>query len=157
MDVNFQCPECHQELTVDAAGAGSQIECPTCGSRIQIPAPDPTNLHVGNPILASAAAKEDRHFSVPQHAMPADALIAKPLASLDVTAKTTDKQLRVKTIKRSDCVEVGKDHFDEMVTKFLTKVGEENIIGIHPVSCAHQDLNSREWVNDFGVLIVYRG
>ena len=38
MDIVFNCPNCEQELAVDQSGAGSQIECPSCGETITIPA-----------------------------------------------------------------------------------------------------------------------
>jgi ribosomal protein S27E len=36
MDIVFNCPNCEQELAVDQSGAGSQIECPSCGETITI-------------------------------------------------------------------------------------------------------------------------
>ena len=36
--------------------------------------------------MASAAAREEKHFSVPVHDTPAESLIAKPLATLEVAA-----------------------------------------------------------------------
>jgi DNA-directed RNA polymerase subunit RPC12/RpoP len=157
MDLNFQCPNCQQDLTVDASGAGSEIECPSCNSRIVIPQPVKGEAHVINAMASSAAAKEEKHFTVPQRDIPTENLIGKPLVPLDVAAKTTDKQLRVKTIRRSDCVEVGKDHFDEIVSQFLGRVGEAAIVTITPITYSHMDLASREWIADFGVVIVYRG
>jgi hypothetical protein len=52
---------------------------------------------------------------------------------------------------------VGKDHFDEVVSHFLEKVGEANLIKIETFNYTHQDLATREWVTDFGAMIVYRG
>jgi hypothetical protein len=92
---------------------------------------------------------------VPVHDKPTEVLIEKPLPPLEVAAKEGIK-LRVKTFRRSDCVEVGKDHFDEIVTAFLNKVGEANVVTITPITYTHQDLASREWITEFGVLIVYR-
>jgi len=160
MDVIFKCEHCDQELSVDASGAGTEINCPSCGEPIIIPGPPATaaraagTQHAGA-IGASAAAKEDKHFSVPVHDKPTEVLIEKPLPPLEVAAKEGIK-LRVKTFRRSDCVEVGKDHFDEVVTAFLNKVGEANVVTITPITYTHQDLASREWITEFGVLIVYR-
>lgn len=159
MDLIFKCQHCEQELSVDSTGAGSEIECPSCGQKIIIPQPeqaDATQPHLVNPISASAAAKEDRHFSVPQRDKKAETLIEKPLAPLEVAAKE-GIHLRIKTFKRSDCVEVGKDHFDEVVTKFLEKIGESSVVSISPIAYSHQDLASRDWITDFGVMIVYKG
>ena len=157
MDLNFQCPHCGQDLTVDDSGAGAEIECPSCESRIVVPSPEPNRSRVINPIAASAAAKEDKHFSVPVHDKPTESLITKPLVPLEVAAKDTGKQVRVRTFRRSDCVEVGKDHFDEVVSRFLAEVGEENIVSITPINYTHQDLASRQWITDFGVLVVFKG
>ncbi|HXG49472.1 MAG TPA: hypothetical protein VNO52_17750, partial [Methylomirabilota bacterium] len=126
-------------------------------SKITIPAAAaPPPPRVTNPILASAAAREHKHFAVPQHDKKAESLIAKPLKPLDAAAKETDKGLHVKTIRRSDCVEVGKDHFDQIVTEFINKIGEPNIINISTFTYSHQDLSSRAWITDMGVMIVYR-
>jgi hypothetical protein len=93
---------------------------------------------------------------VPVHDKPAESLITKPLVPLEVAAKEAIK-LRVKTMRHSDCIEVGRDHFDEFVTRFLEKIGEAHLVSITPITYSHQDLASREWVADYGVIIVYRG
>ncbi len=154
MDINFKCTNCGQDLTVDASGSGLQIECPSCGQQITVPHVEQKIL---NPIMVSAAAHEVKHFVVPQHAKESDVTIEKPKPTLETAAKTTDRAVKVKTIRRSDCVEVGKDHFDEVVSRFLEKVGEPNVRSITPITYTHQDLASRQWITDFGVLIVYMG
>ena len=86
MDINFKCPNCGQELSADESGAGSAIQCPACNGNLVIPAaagPPGGNL---NPIASSAAAREHKHFSVPQREKAADPLIAKPLKPLDAVA-----------------------------------------------------------------------
>ena len=169
MDVIFNCPKCDQELAVDSSGAGTEIECPSCGETIIIPGPDSGNARplVGaarggdanpiNPIASSAAAKVEMHLRVPVHKTPTESLIEKPLAPLEVAAKETDKKMRVKTIKHTDCIEVGHDKFDEVVSSFLVKVGEANIINISPMSYTHIDIGSQKLLTDFAVMIVYRG
>lgn len=184
MDIIFECPTCKQELSIDAEGAGSQIDCPACNTKVTVPNPDeelvaapapapiagkpgtppppaasdkPTPSAVINPMSTSAAAKESKHFSVPVHAGPTESLIAKPLPTLEVAAKETDRQMRIKSFRHSDHVEVGKDHFDEHLNQWLGKVGEQNIIKISTFSYTHQDLASRAWVTDYGVMVVYRG
>jgi DNA-directed RNA polymerase subunit RPC12/RpoP len=159
MDVIFNCRHCDQELSIDSGEAGREIDCPSCGNKIVIPAPDPqapAEPRVVNPMAASAGAKEEKHFSVPVHDKPAESLITKPLVPLEVAAKEAIK-LRVKTMRHSDCIEVGRDHFDEFVTRFLEKIGEAHLVSITPITYSHQDLASREWVADYGVIIVYRG
>lgn len=188
MDIIFECPHCKQELSIDSAGAGSEIECPSCTKVVRVPetedapanaapasAPAPAGVaaaaapapgapggvaQVGkviNAMATSAAAKEVKHFVVPVHAGPTESLIAKPLPTLDVAAKDTERQVRVKSFRHSDHVEVGKDHFDEHVCQFLGRIGEENIMSIHPFNYTHQELASRAWITDYGILVVYKG
>jgi hypothetical protein len=172
MDVIFNCPKCEQELAVDSSGAGSQIDCPSCGETIVIPAPEtvvnvpgvPTThtaqrgeVHPVNPIASSAAAKVEMHLRVPVRATPTESLIEKPLVPLEVAAKETDKKIRVRTIKHTDCVEVGHDKFDEVVSNFLGKVGESNVISITTLTYTHLDIGTQKLLTDFGVMVVYRG
>jgi len=173
MDVIFNCPKCDQELAVDSSGAGTEIECPSCGEPIVIPSSGPP-ARLGNAehavaaprggaapinaIASSAAAKVEMHLKVPVHNAPTASLIEKPRPPLEAAAtKDTDKKIRVKTIKHTDCVEVGHDKFDEVVTNFLAKVGESNIVNITTLSYTHLDIGSQKLLTDFGVMIVYRG
>jgi DNA-directed RNA polymerase subunit RPC12/RpoP len=161
MDLVFKCEHCEQELSVDDSAAGVEIECPSCGQAITVPAPppgappQPENL---NPMATSAAAREERHFKVPTYEKPPPpAAIEKPLKPLEAAAKETGKGIRVKTIRHSDHIEVGKDLFDEHVSQILQKIGEPNIISITPITYTHMDLATRQWVTDYGVLVIYRG
>lgn len=182
MDVIFNCPNCEQELAVDAAAAGSEIQCPTCNRTLTIPAPDKAKSvtdsqavpapsaeanvsessaaaageHSGA-MASSAAGKMHMHFKVPQHDKPADALIQKPNKPLEVAAKDTEKKIRTKTIRHTDCIEVGKDRYDEIVSEFLQKVGRENIISISPINYTHMDLGTRQLMTEFGVTVIYNG
>jgi hypothetical protein len=65
--------------------------------------------------------------------------------------------MRIRCIKRTECVEVGKDHFDEVVTEFLSKVGEANVVSINTINYSAIDLGTRQILTDYGLLIVYRG
>lgn len=171
MDVIFNCPKCEQELAVDSSGAGTEINCPSCGEPITIPAPEspaprsgaeaPAAVprfepHTINPISSSAAAKVEMHLRVPVHATPAASLIEKPLIPLEA-AKDADKTIHTKTIRHSECIEVGHDKFDEIASKFLAKIGEANIISINTISYSHVDIGSQKILNDFGILVVYKG
>ena len=172
MDVIFNCPKCEQELAVDSTGAGTEINCPACGESIVIPVPElvvnrpgvdsapgapRVEVHPINPIASSAAAKVEMHLRVPVHKTPTASLIEKPLAPLEVAAKESDKKVRVKTIKHTDCIEVGHDKFDEVVSNFLIKVGESNMISITTLTYTHLDIGTQKLLTDFGVMIVYRG
>ena len=171
MDVIFNCPKCDQELAVDSSGAGESINCPACGESIMIPEPNNVVPRVGvqndsppvrieglpvNPISSSAAAKVELHLKVPSN-KAAESLIAKPLAPLEVAAKDTEKKMRVKTIRHTDCIEVGHDKFDEVVSNFLNRVGESNVVSLTPITYTFLDIGTQKLMTEFGVMIVYRG
>jgi hypothetical protein len=174
MDVIFNCPKCEQELAVDSSGSGTEIECPACGETIVIPEPQSVvprpgvpgvaadgpsarvEAHPINAIASSAAAKVELHLRVPTN-KTAESLIAKPLVPLEVAAKDSDKKIRTKTIRHTDCIEVGHDKFDEMVSNFLARVGEANIIGIHPINYTNLDIGTQKLMTEYGVLVIYRG
>lgn len=176
MDLVFKCPKCGQELAVDASNAGEQTECPSCNQEITIPAasiapPPPPPAPVAEPaaaaggwanpgagaIASSAAAKVVMHLSVPVHDEPSESLISKPLPTLEVAAKETDRQLRIKCIRHVDCVEVGHDRFDETVCKFLAKIGDANFVSMNTIAYSIIDVASQKLLTDYGVLIVYHG
>jgi hypothetical protein len=170
MDLVFNCPKCAQELEVDANGAGEEIDCPACGERIRIPEPAPGPAPAAgagpdpnappqpvNVIAASAAAKVEKHLRVPVHDKPQEKLITKAAVPLEVAAKESDRQLRVKCIRHVDCVEVGHDKFDGIVTAFLGKIGEQNLVSITTLAYSFVDIASQKLLTDYGVMIVYRG
>jgi DNA-directed RNA polymerase subunit RPC12/RpoP len=175
MDLIFNCPKCEQELAVDASGAGEEIECPECGQPITIPMPDSpgvktsaapvttapvetsaTNNDVASTVAASAAARIKKNLKVPVTANPAAKLIAKPATPLEVAAKASDRKMRIKCIRHNDCVEVGHDRFEEVVTEFLGKIGEVNIVSIHPINYSYVEMGSQRELTDFGVMIVFK-
>ena len=175
MDIIFNCPNCDQELAVDAGGDGSEINCPNCNAVITIPAQQaprpetgaiPTSIPAsmamhqgGEPASAMqslAAAKVEMHLKVPVRSAPSEVLVKAGPKTLEVSAKGMDKQIRVKTIRHTDCIEVGHDKFDEFVTNFLTKIGEPNIVGIHPLTYTHIDIGSQKIMTEYAVLIIYK-
>jgi DNA-directed RNA polymerase subunit RPC12/RpoP len=167
MDIIFNCPKCEQELAVDSTGAGSEITCPSCSEKIVIPAAGrasstvlPTQhdaAHPVNPIASSAAAKIEMHLKVPVHSKSPESLIGKSAKPLDVTAKESDKKLKVKTIRHTDCIEVGHDRFDEVVTDFLQRVGETHVVSVTALTYTHLDIGSQKLMTDYAVMVVYRG
>jgi DNA-directed RNA polymerase subunit RPC12/RpoP len=185
MDIIFDCPQCEQELAVDGSGSGSEIECPSCGETIVIPASGkeaegetaaaaPVDAAAAaaaakaandrfipppsvNAIASSAAAKVEMHLKVPVSAKPTASLIAKVNKPLEVSAKESDKTIRVKTIRHTDCIEVGHDKFDETVTAFLNKVGEKNIVSITPLTYTFLDIGSQKIMTEYAVFVVYKG
>jgi len=159
MDITFTCPNCKQQLEAPTALSGSAINCPSCNHQLVIPQPDPTNVASGGPGADGNAARlEDKHFIVPVSEKPTESLIRKALPPLEVAARTDGVHtLRVKTIRHSDCVEVGKDRFDEMVSDVLNKIGEPNVVNVSVFNYEHLDLGTRQMVTDYGILIVFRG
>ena len=170
MDIIFNCPHCEQEMAIDSSGAGSEIQCPSCSQKITIPAgatpPVPESVPEGavgvshqstaHSIATSAAAKVEMHLKVPVRDKPGEVLIAKPKPPLEAAAKGTDKKIRVRTIRHSNCIEAGHDKFDERVTDFLNEVGEANLVVVHTVSYTHFDVGTQKLLTDYGVLVVYR-
>jgi DNA-directed RNA polymerase subunit RPC12/RpoP len=156
MDLTFHCPNCRQELAVDASAAGSAIECPTCGTQIAVPSPDLTNVHPLNPIAASAAARIERHFSVPVHDAPAEILVKKAAVRVEEPLPDGGKKLKIKIFRHSDCIEVGHDRYEEIVSDFLNKIGEVNIVSINALGYTHVDIGSQKILTDYAVQIIYR-
>jgi DNA-directed RNA polymerase subunit RPC12/RpoP len=165
MDIIFNCPKCEQELAVDSSGAGSEINCPSCSEKIVIPQAarpataerPPAGGPSGSAIASSAAAKIEMHLKVPVHDKPAESLITKPATPLEVAARESDRKMKVKTIRHTDCIEVGHDRFDEMVTAFLQKVGETHVVSVTPLSYTHLDIGSQKLMTDYAVMVIYRG
>ncbi len=157
MDLTFICPACKQQLEADTAMSGSEIQCPTCNNKLVIPEADAANVRTHNPIASSASAKQEYHFSVPVHDEPVESLIVKPKPPLEAAARGEEKQLRIRCIRRTDCVEVGKDHFEEVVNDFLNKIGETNLVSINTLNYTHIDMGTRQILTDYGVMIVYKG
>jgi len=157
-------------MAVDSSGAGSEIQCPSCGEKIMIPAeatppvPDSTpagaaggGTQTGHAIASSAAAKVEMHLKVPVRDKPGEVLIAKPKPPLEAVARGADKKIRVRTIRHATCIESGHDKFDERVTEFLDSVGEANLISIHTINYTHFDVGIQKIMEDYGIVVVYRG
>jgi len=72
-------------------------------------------------------------------------------ATLEREAAGMNKLL-VKTFLRGDFVKDKKDTFDEEVSKFLSSLEEENLVGVHPVQYTADEKKG----NDFGVMILYK-
>ena len=153
---------------MDSAGAGTEIECPSCGETITIPAestkaastPAPVDAHVPGHIASainlSAAAKVEKHLKVPLRSTPGEALIAKAKPPLGAKVPG-EKRIRTRTIRHASCVESGHDHFDERVSEFMNEVGEANIVSVHTITYEHFDVGTQKVMTDYGMMIVYRG
>ena len=125
---------------MDAGGAGSTLQCPACSNTITVPSQDASGANPAPAPAPAPVALAEKHFTVPTHETAGEALITKPNRPLEVVAKDGDKKMRIKTFKRSDCQEVGRDRFDEKVSEFLDKVGQLNIISIDTVTYSALDM-----------------
>ena len=74
---------------------------------------------------------------------------------MEVAAKKeSDRQLRVKCIRHLDCVEVGHDKFDQVVTDFLGKIGEQALVSLTTISYSHIDISKTLLRICCGLLVV---
>ena len=64
--------------------------------------------------------------------------------------------VRVKSFKRTEFIEIGRDMFDEKVSEALSAIGAENIISVMPLTYEHIDIASEKVVADYGLIAVYR-
>lgn len=157
---------------MDQSGAGSEIECPSCGETITIPAasgPGAGKVTTGqlppavpppsapSAINSSAAAKMELHLKVPVRDKPAEPLIGKAKPPLEAVQKGAGRQLRIRTIRRAACIENGHDLFDDKVSAFIQEVGESNILSTHVVSYEQFDVGVQKIMTDYGLMIIYRG
>jgi len=166
MDIIFNCPNCDQELAVDSSGAGTQIECPACSALLTIPSASgptkpateaevPTQM-AASAITSSAAAKVAMHLKVPVRDKPTESLITKPKPPLEVEVRGAGKKIKIRTIRRSSCIESGHDHFDQRVAEFLNEVGEKNIVKMETINYETFDVGLQKIMTDYGLMIIYR-
>ena len=178
----FNCPHCKREIEIDgeqllqvSTGYAGKYPCPHdgCAKEIEFPtAEEAEALQATASVLAAppmggvvpAPPAQNNPAATPTAAPPATAPppTAAPLeivmgfhgskmASLEREAMSAHR-LCVKTILHGDCVKDKKDTFDETVSKFLSELEEDNLIGVHPV----QYMADEKKGTDFGVLVVYR-
>jgi hypothetical protein len=173
MDIVFNCPHCSLEIEVDQEASGQEFDCPTCQATLTVPdAPVPTAQPVGPQPVApplptatqtppappsSVPSLGEKRMAIPVSPKSVESLIQKPNKSLDLAAKESKPGIRVKTIRHSDCKEVGKDKFDESVSDFLNNIGDQNIVSINPINYSYLDIVSQKILTDFGVMVIYRG
>jgi len=161
MDITFNCPHCGLSLEVDQDAAGQQFDCPTCQKPVTVPSVPAQPARPAASVAASTptagGGREDKRMAVPVTQKAVGSLIQKPNKSLELAAKESKPGMRVKTIRHSDCKEVGKDKFDEVVSDFLNKVGDQAIVSITPINYSYLDIGTQKLLTDFGVMVIYRG
>ncbi len=167
----FACPQgaCGQEIEFPdqeaaqsiIAGLGGDVSAPSAGavssSAGAAPAPPPQANPEAKPTPPPSEAPTAR---VLQKETPLKEVAEEEIvvgfgggstATLEREAAGLHK-LSVKTILHSDCVKDKKDSFDDEVSKFLSSLEEEDLIGMHPVQYAPDDKKG----TDFGVMIFYK-
>ena len=159
MDITFNCPHCGLSLEVDQDAAGQQFDCPTCSKPLTVPAAPVVAPRSGASAAtpSASAPREEKRMAVPASQKPIGSLIQKPNKSLELAAKESKPGMRVKTIRHSDCKEVGKDTFDEVVSDFLNKIGDQALVSITPINYSYLDIATQKLLADFGVMVIYRG
>jgi len=111
---------------------------------------------VGTAVLPESP-RDEKRMAVPASQKPGGSLIQKPNKSLELAAKESKPGMRVKTLRHSDFKDGGKDKFDEVVSDFLNKIGDQAIVSITPIQCSYLDIGTQKLLPDFGVLVIYRG
>lgn len=159
MDIVFNCPHCGLGLEVDQDAAGQQFDCPTCQKSVTVPtaAAVPIKTALAGTAGPTPSPRDEKRMAVPASQKPIESLIQKPNKSLELAAKESKPGMRVKTLRHSDCKEVGKDKFDESVSDFLNNIGDQNIVSINPINYSYLDIVSQKILTDFGVMVIYRG
>lgn len=159
MDIVFNCPHCGLSLEVDQDAAGQQFDCPTCQKPVTVPAAAAVPLKTAPVGTAASPAlpRDEKRMAVPASQKPIGSLIQKPNKSLELAAKESKPGMRVKTLRHSDCKDGGKDRFDEVVSEFLNKIGDQAIVSITPINYSYLDTATQKLLTDFGVMVIYRG
>ena len=155
-DLNFNCPQCGQNLTTDESLTGSEIECPSCNKLIKIPSANDENVHkleAEPPAPPAPQETEPKKLAVPVH--EGGEVQLKKESKKKEEEISGDGKICVKTIKRGDCIELGQDNFDKILNQFLEKFSREQIISIESVNYAHFDATTQKYLDDYGALIVY--
>ena len=154
-DLNFNCPQCGQNLTTDESLSGSEIECPSCSKAIEIPSAGDENVErtEAEPAPPVTAEPEPKKLAVPVH--QGGEVLLKKSSSNKEEEISGDGKICVKTIKRGDCIELGLDKFDEEVNKFIEKFSREQIISVHSLNYSHFDPGTQKYLPDYAALIVY--
>lgn len=159
MDIVFNCPHCGLSLEVDQDAAGQHFDCPTCQKMVTVPAAAavPIKTALAGTAGSTSSPRDEKRMAAPVSQKPIESLIQKPNKSLELAAKESKPGLRVKTLRHSDCKEVGTDKFDEVVSDFLNKIGDQALVSITPINYSYLDNGSQKLLTDFGVMVIYRG
>ncbi len=113
------------------------------------------------PVAGATKSSADASAADAAMAKAKEGLIKKPIAVLGSASDSKDGEssgpvVRIKSFRHHDSVDMGNDHFDSDVAKFLGKIDKKDIVSVSPISYSY--LNP-EGVNlhDFGILVIYNG
>lgn len=147
MEINFNCPQCGQELTADDTMLGVEIECPACKETIMIEGEAAEAAAEGE--VEYAVAEEEpaatrAPISIGASHATADMILKPKAKRLEVAAKEDVAVLSRTILYSANGKDIGK--FDETVAKTLAEIGRPHIVSINTVNPGE---------GDFGVLIIY--
>ena len=60
--------------------------------------------------------------------------------------------MAIRTFRHSDWQGGGEDNFDEEVSRFLKKIGSDNVVSVNPISYTDGDAK----LIDYGVMVVFK-
>jgi len=117
------------------------------------PAPPPQTNPAAKPTAPAPAAGETALGQTESKGTDADIVVGFHGSKGDTLEReaATVRRMTVKTIFHADCVKDGKDEFDDTVSKFLSELDEDSLVGVHPVQTADEKKGA-----DFGVVIIYK-
>lgn len=133
----ISCPSCSHEFIVEAGGGEAEE-----ASEMPVPAPGAVGARVGHTLKVKSSGGA------------ADSLIEKPKGQrLEVAARAAVR-IQIKTFLHSNFE--GQEAFDAEVGSFLQQLREDHIMGLHPVQHSRMDEASKQVVQDFGLVVVFK-
>ena len=83
VDINFDCPLCGKNISIDARGAGLMITCPDCQQEVQVPVP-----LAGDDVAVVSAEDADARVQALQNALAeADSRRERLVAELEAAQR----------------------------------------------------------------------
>ncbi len=64
--------------------------------------------------------------------------------------------VRIRSFKRTEFIEIGRDLFDQKVSEALSAIGAENILNVLPLNYEHIDIATEKIITDYGIIVLYK-
>lgn len=64
--------------------------------------------------------------------------------------------VRIRSFKRTEFIEIGRDLFDQKVSEALSAIGAENIMNVLPLNYEHIDIATEKIITDYGIIVIYK-